>query len=196
MIPAIPALLVVGAAAWWFFSRAPNEHEPDEDSDSYGVGGGGVTYADGLTTANLGIKLNERQIAFCIKLRKECSKDIVPDIVITSGLRTYASQLTVMRGLYQRDPKGFADLYKQAASELIASSEDAADWTVAQIESLYDRGILHKSGHTSGGAVDLRSRDLSKAQIAEMQRAVKACGGSSYIDIGPCLHVDLPKVTS
>ena len=111
-------------------------------------------------------------------------------IVVTSGDRTPDQQADAMLAKWRA--KGSQELrtvYRQSAAvidALLAAPKTTAAWA-AVIRAKGSR----LSRHLWSGAVDLRTRDLSAGQLADLQRAVVKTGGRAYAEYDH-LHVDLP----
>ena len=190
-------VLAVGAMLFW--KREAVAEKAKQITSS------GVVYAKGLRTSHRDIKVNDRQVEFMQKLRAATSFSIVPDLVITSGIRDEFGQaqamLTYLKDfgpdVARRTARGvekntdLTTLYKKAATELLALSQRTKAAWAPLVKSLYDRGLLHKSGHYTGGSLDVRG-DMNTPEGREIIRAALAAGARAAYDDGPAIHVDLP----
>lgn len=205
----LAGLLAAGAIGW-YFTRPTREPHTSQDLAADAATGstvGGITITKGARTAHSGLKLTPRIIKWVIKLRAECSYDIVPELILTSTVRDEWSQARAMLAYLAdygatsstRTTKGTAaktdltTLYKGAATELLALPQRDAESWAPKVRSLYDRGLLKKGGHydRTGGAIDVRG-DVGTAEGREIIRAALKAGAKAAYDDGPAIHVDLP----
>ena len=116
---------------------------------------------------------------------------LVPDvaIVVSSWGRSAPEQAAAMLSKLKRGgPQSLYDLYRDDAliKELLALPHTQAAW-----EELISVHGARLSKHISGGAVDLRNRDLSAANEKRLIAAIKGMGGRVIVE-SDHLHVDLP----
>lgn len=174
MIPVLVAGVVVGGLAYGVLSR-------------------GKPAGSGWSKANSGIVLGARQSAYLDRLAK-----CVPfAIVVTSGTRTAEGQARAMLAMADLGEAGKAQMIANyddgLVATLLALPRDLAAWT-KEVAAAYADGRLSRGGHYDGGAVDLRTHDLSAAQVKVLQAAVVATGGTHWLESAPAhLHVNLPK---
>lgn len=113
-------------------------------------------------------------------------------ITVTSGVRTAEEQASAMAYKYQHG--GAAELYKTYANDAAITTllkYPTSQW--ASVITQLSASGTSLSRHLFGRAVDLRIRDLSSTQLAQLQAAVVATGGRWLLeDTPPHLHVDLP----
>lgn len=146
----------------------------------------------GVTKANSGIVLSTAVVSYAALLRRNLDKSI--PIVITSGTRTDTSQAKVMLDRYnQYGSKPLYDVYEDSLiNELLATPKDVASWT-AVVTRAYGDGRLSRVGHTTGMAMDVRTRDLQPTQIAALKAAVLATGGKWLLESDPPhAHITVP----
>ena len=147
----------------------------------------------GWSKANSGIVINDRSSTFLGQLAAK----LPFRIVVTSGVRTAEGQARAMMAMADLGASGLEQMKKNyddgLVATLLALPKDLAAWT-AEVTKAYGDGRLARGGHYDGGAVDLRTRDLSESQIAQLEAAVKSLGGSTWREgAPPHLHVNLPK---
>lgn len=129
------------------------------------------------------------------------AKDAGFEVVITSGVRTAEEQAKAMQTKYDRYKAALAagetpaesdDLHKLYAADSIIDEllpNPYSAWA-AIIQAHADRGE-YLSRHLKSGAIDLRTRDLSSAQVSALQAAVEKNGGRWLIE-SDHMHVDTP----
>lgn len=149
-----------------------------------------ISVAPGISRAD-DADLNAAQVVYLVELRAALPSTV--PLYVTSGERGPQRQARAMLAkLAQGDD--LLKLYPSLANVirgLLALPRDESSWTAA-LQALVDRGI-YVSRHMRGAAVDLRIRDLSPAQVAQLKAAVTATGGRHLEEsIPPHLHVDLP----
>lgn len=105
-------------------------------------------------------------------------------IVVTSGQRSAAQQASAMLAKLAKGDtlQDLLDLYADDSQvqALYALGTDAGAWT-ATIQSYADRG-RPISDHLKAKAVDIRTRDLSSAQVQELQKAAQALGAETVLE--------------
>jgi len=120
----------------------------------------------------------------------DLSEQIDFDITVTSGNRDARAQAAAMLAKLQAKGEGeLRSVYRQnidLVEKLLKASRTEAAWT-AIIEAEGQK----LSRHLWGGAVDLRSKDLTSSQLARVKAAVRATGGRWLLEYDH-LHVDLP----
>lgn len=111
-------------------------------------------------------------------------------ITVTSADRSPESQASAM--LKKLSAKGEQELYKvyRSSSGLITKLLKAPRTAQAWAAIIRSDG-MRISRHLYGGAVDLRTRDLSAGQLDTLKRAIAQTGGRAYPEYDH-LHVDLP----
>lgn len=116
--------------------------------------------------------------------------DLLPfDIFVTSGTRTPEAQVRAM--YVKMDLGGRQELINTYADDNFANA-------VADAYPDVDEGIAiveayNPSSHGIGRAIDLRTRDKSPDEIADMKSAVSHLGGTYlYEPSPPHLHVQIP----
>jgi hypothetical protein len=124
-------------------------------------------------------------------------------VYVTSAGRSIESQARAMLGKWRAGeakdgPGGGAkELHEVYAAddvidELLRVEKTEAAWADV-IRRAVARGV-RISRHLAEGAVDLRTRNLSEAQVLALREAVQKLGGKSLLeDAPPHLHVDLPS---
>lgn len=156
-------------------------------SIGWGAADSGISY-------NTSSTITSGMVSYVQLLRSRIPLSVLPVLTVTSGERTPESQASAM--LTKLNEGGTGELYKtyandSAITELLALPRDASAWA-AKIRELSGRGI-RLSRHLWGGSIDLHTRTLSSTQIAAIQAAVAATGGSYLLEgAPPHLHVDLP----
>lgn len=114
-------------------------------------------------------------------------------IHVTSGERDVVAQARAMLEKYQ----GGDDLHKlygadDVIDKLLQAERTVAAWTRV-LETEIARGA-NVSRHLGGGAIDIRSKDITASDIAAIVAGVKALGGRTIVEkIPPHIHADLPK---
>lgn len=145
----------------------------------------------GVTLAS-GVELTPEASAFLAELRSTLASSV--PIRVNSAGRTIEQQASAMLKKYQAG--GAQELYDVYASDatiakLLAVPKTTAAWSEV-IRAELARGV-RLSRHLAGGAIDLRTRDITDAQLSALVAAVKAVGGRPLLeDAPPHLHVDLP----
>lgn len=115
-------------------------------------------------------------------------------LYVTSGVRDDEAQARAMLGKFKAG--GAAELYKVYAADsvvakLLAASPSVDAWAAIIRQATADG--IRLSRHLGGGSVDLRTKNLTDAQVRALQAAVTKTGGKSlYEGAPPHLHVDLP----
>ncbi len=139
-----------------------------------------------------GVILEDRLAAFLDDLAAEVNAPIT----VTSGVRTAAAQAAAR--LAKLEAGETADdlfaLYKRddLIAELLEAEQTLEAWT-AILEDQISRGDF-LSSHLTGRALDLRSRDWTAAELAEVEAAVAALGGRSVHESTPeHLHIEVPS---
>jgi hypothetical protein len=146
----------------------------------------------GWARSHKGIILNARQTAWLDSLAAR-----VPfGLVVTSGVRTAEGQARAMLAQVELGPAGVEQAYRNyddgLVRQMLALPRTLAAW-IPVVEAAYADGRLARGGHYDGGAVDLRTRGLTPAQVEQLQAAVRAVGGRPWLEgAPPHLHVGLP----
>lgn len=145
----------------------------------------------GWARSHKGIILNARQTAWLDGLAAR-----VPfALVVTSGVRTAEGQARAMLAQVATDAgikQAYANYNDALVRELLALPRALNAW-VPVVTAAYADGRLARGGHYDGGAVDLRTRGLTPAQVEQLQAAVRAEGGRPWLEgAPPHLHVGLP----
>jgi len=159
---------------------------PDEARPTY-------TFPPGIT-GRPGVRLSAAQLAFLARLRAAVPLDV--PLYVTSGQRTAREQAAALKT--KRDLGD--DLHALYAAddiiaELLAGPNDT-DRMAAIIER-YAAGGRLLSKHQRAGAVDLRSRDLTRAQIDAVMAAAKGLGVMvKYETKPPHIHVDIDTLAA
>lgn len=144
----------------------------------------------GWSKAHAGIVLSPQAEAFVSAL----SRRLPFAVTVTSGTRTVESQTTAMLAL--SDAQLFADYADAFVRDLLDAGRSYDAW-LPLVRAAYGDGTLSTSGHLAGNAVDLRTRDLSESQIAQLTAAVRDLGGSPLREYEPPhLHVQIPASAS
>jgi len=136
-------------------------------------------------TAGSEVELNPSLSFFLQRLRAA-----VPDVPIhvNSGYRSPQAQARAMLAKVQMG-ENLSALYGAKAQALLRLPLDPRVWTAA-IEALRRRGI-YMSPHMRGDALDLRTRDLSPSQVAQLANAAARLGGRPLLEsTPPHLHID------
>lgn len=171
--PSYGALGAFGAA-----SPSPGEHEARPV----------FTFPRGVD-GRRGVRLSPAQLSFLTRLRAELPADL--PLYVTSGQRTAREQAAALKT--KRDLGD--DLHALYAAddivaELLAGPNDT-DRMAAIIDRYAAAGRL-LSKHQRAGAVDLRSKILTRAQIDQVLAAAKRLGVKAiYETKPPHIHVDI-----
>jgi len=149
----------------------------------------GVTYSDGLVWS-------ATAAAFIARVRAALPASV--PLHVTSVVRTAREQATVMLKKWAAAEAastggGNAELraiYGRKAGAFVAVPRTVDAWEAVILE-LQRTGQGFTTGHLGGSAVDLRTRDLTSAQVGELVRAAQAAGGKTLVEqYPPHLHVD------
>lgn len=110
--------------------------------------------------------------------------------VVTSGTRSYEEQAAAMRAKVEAG-EDLYDLYTHADQHelldaLFAAYED--EWPAIIEEYVETRGVV-LSWHLVGDAVDLRTRDLTEAQVEELRAAAVDLGADALVE-SDHLHIE------
>lgn len=136
-----------------------------------------------------GVRLSPAQLRFLARLRAELPADL--PLYVTSGQRTPAEQAAALKT--KRDLGD--DLHALYAAddiiaELLAGPNDTG--RMAAIIDRYAAAGRLLSKHQRAGAVDLRSKILTRAQIDQVLAAAKRLGVKAiYETKPPHIHVDI-----
>jgi hypothetical protein len=157
-----------------------------------------ATPAFGDATLNAGIEVASGVLltagirAYLNVLRRAVPASI--PLYVTSGVRDDESQARAMLGKLKAG--GAAELYKVYAADSVVAKLLAAAPTVDAWSAIIRQATadgVRLSRHLGGGSVDLRTKNLTDAQVKAIQAAVTQTGGKSlYEGAPPHLHVDLP----
>lgn len=143
-------------------------------------------------TLRPGVSLTAGQEAYLRLLRTRVPERV--SIIVTSAGRGYYSQAAAMLKKYQAG--GAQELYDVYAADatitkLLAAPRTTDAW--AQIIKQDVESGVRLSRHLAGGAVDLHTSTLTKAEVDALVAGVKATGGRPLLEDAPVhLHVDLP----
>jgi len=138
--------------------------------------------------AKSGVVLTTGMVAYAKVLRTALSAS-VPSLLLTSGVRTSTEQAEAM--LNKLNVKGERELYAVYQNDaLIAKLLKLPRTVVAWAVFIAQEGAA-LSRHLRGGAFDVRTSDLTTAQVATIQNAVRSTGGRPLMEYDH-LHVDLP----
>lgn len=118
-------------------------------------------------------------------------------IVVTSGKRTAERQAkALLKKLQLKDD--LTKIYKRGRGPEIVAAIMAAPRTVAAITavllSFMAQGV-YMSRHMRGDALDLRSRGLSAAQVAEIKAAAEALGARVLVESTPA-HIHIERISA
>lgn len=152
---------------------------------------GDATLSSGIEVAS-GVILTTGIRAYLNVLRRAVPASI--PLYVTSGVRDAESQARAMLGKFKAG--GAAELYKVYAADSVVAKLVAAPATVDAwrriIQQASEDGV-QLSRHFGGGSFDIRTKNLTDAQIKAVQAAVTSTGGKPlYETAPPHLHVDLP----
>lgn len=145
----------------------------------------GVGFASGVrTTAGI--------TAYLGVLRGKLDASI--PIYVTSGERDAVEQASAMlKKLAAGGEKELYDVYAadSVITRLLAAPRNAASWAAIIVQEAAAGRPL--SRHLRAGAFDLRTSNLTAAQIQNLKIAIEATGGKYILEgAPPHLHVDLP----
>ncbi len=172
-------VLLPSASAW----AGPDAAAPG-DHDARPV----YTFPTGIS-GRKGVRLSPAQLRFLTRLRAELPADL--PLYVTSGQRTAREQASALKT--KRDLGD--DLHALYAADDIIAELLAGPNDVARMEAIIARyaaaGRL-LSKHQRAGAVDLRSKILTRAQIDLVLAAAKRLGVKAlYETKPPHIHVDI-----
>lgn len=131
--------------------------------------------------------LDEAHYRFLWELRARTSAPIY----VTSGRRSIEAQARAMLGKLQAGgAQEIRDVYSDAVAEaVLAAPPTEAAWAAA-LRSLVARGVS-PSRHLIGDALDIRNKDLTAAEQADIVTAAQALGARVLVeDAPPHIHID------
>jgi hypothetical protein len=136
----------------------------------------------------MGTTLTAGQAAYLKKLTAALPSGF--PLVITSAGRTPREQASAMLAKVSKYGTSSLDIYsdKTLVARLLALPRDVSSW-----EALIRTDGMRLSRHLWGGALDLRTRDLTSTQQAQLTTAVGTTGGSPLVEEDH-LHADLPAL--
>lgn len=141
---------------------------------------GGAAAVSGWTTKSSAVVITSDARTFLDALAGRLSFAIV----VTSGQRTAAQQASAMLAKVAKGDtlQDLLDLYADDSQvrALWALGTDASAWA-STIQAYADRG-RPISDHLKAKAVDIRTRDLSSAQVQELQKAAQALGAETVLE--------------
>lgn len=112
-------------------------------------------------------------------------------VLVTSGYRTPEEQASAMLNkLRTKGPGELRSLYGKSGRPVVEALLAAPATVEAWAAIIREKGP-RLSRHLWQGAFDLRTRDLTAAQLAKLRAAVTATGGRPLTEYDH-LHVDLP----
>lgn len=134
----------------------------------------------------MGTALTAGQRAYLTTLRAALPPGF--PLTVTSSGRSPEDQASAMLTKVNRYGTGSLSIYADKAliARLLALPRDAAAWA-----ALVRSDGMRLSRHLWGGALDLRTRDLTSAQVSQLSAAVTATGGKALVEQDH-LHADLP----
>jgi uncharacterized protein YcbK (DUF882 family) len=164
------------AVAWAVLDRPAPAGPPLADARSLPPG----------VTANEGVRLTPRMLAFLRRLRALTPGDI--PIHVNSGYRDARAQAAAMlRKLELGDD--LVALYGRKVLSVLRQPPTLEAWT-AEIERLARAGV-EMSDHMDADALDLRTRGLSSSQLQRLVAAVRRAGARPLLETTPPhLHLD------
>lgn len=141
-------------------------------------------------TGSTSLSLNESQVNFLRRLRAEVPSNI--PIYVTSATRTpesQASALATKRNLGDDLYKLYSKANHDIIRELMAAPNTVAD--MANVLRKYVSQGRYLSRHMRGDAVDLRSKNLTSAQIQTIMETAKRLGAKTkYETLPPHIHIE------
>ena len=140
---------------------------------------------------NSGVLLNDTMLQFLQALRKAVPTSKVPDMLVTSGIRTAAAQASAMLTKAIRRDQGSTDpdnditkIYRSSADkmqQLLASGRDRDTWT-RMIQGWIDSGYII-SDHLRGDALDIDANSsMTGEQVLAIANAAKALGANVLVE--------------
>lgn len=152
---------------------------------------GATDIPSGVTVAS-GVVLTEG-IRRYLKVLRAAVPASIP-LYVTSGVRDVEDQARAMLGKYKAG--GAEELHKVYAADAVVDQLLAAPKTVESWAAIIGKATedgIRLSRHLGGGSIDLRTKNLTTAQVKEVEAAVARTGGKAlYEGAPPHLHVDLP----
>ena len=139
----------------------------------------------GWTKKNDGVVLTPKLINYLNQLSDKLSFDIV----VTSGYRTPAKQVDAMFYKIQLGDDLLALYRDDAFAQSVIDAYPDKQKGIEAVEAYVARGG-GKTMHLSGNAVDIRTRDLTPAQINELSRVVTEMGDRPLYETTPP-HMDI-----
>ena len=145
-------------------------------------------------TSEPNVALNDSMLRFLGVMRSKTDPSV--PMHLTSGIRSVGSQASAMWVKFQADPSGngLVSLYGQKAVNVVQAAKTAGVNGIAQhLTALASQGVVF-SKHMVGDAFDLRTTNLSTAQIGALRAGAIAAGAGSDDAIvestPPHLHVE------
>jgi len=161
------------------FFKMLDDLVPDDDNTSQDL-------IPGVTTSS-NVILTPETRDFITQLRNILDPDI--PLHITSALRTPEEQASAMLEKFKASPEEFYRIYRRIAHKFEGVPLDVGSWT-GVVTSMRDSGEF-TSQHLLGKAIDIRTRNLSPDQVAQIVAAVEEAGGEPILEMNPPhLHVD------
>jgi hypothetical protein len=136
----------------------------------------------------MGTTLTAGQAAYLNKLTAALPSGF--PLAVTSAGRTPREQASAMLSKVSKYGSSSLNIYsdKTLIARLLALPRDVSSW-----EALIRTDGMRLSRHLWGGALDLRTRDLTSTQQAQLTTAVGTTGGSPLVEEDH-LHADLPAL--
>jgi hypothetical protein len=181
----------------------PSDEDVPEDSDNAAeekpvvrppkLVPGKFGLVQGIEKMNDDIVMTPQLTSYANSLRSLVPFQVVPRLVINSGVRTAEAQARAMLKVLDKGGDAyFSELYKEAADELLLiNPKDVSTWAPA-IRGLYQRRVLNAKGHYGGGALDIGLEGLSDEAIEAIEKAVAALGAVNVLrEKVPSLHLHI-----
>ena len=181
---------VAGRPSSSFSSNGADDGADDEFSAggiAGSLGGADSSPVPGVKQ-KLGVKLNDKMIDFLKELRAKVPTAI--PITVTSGFRTPEEQAKALQ-VKRNGKDDLVALYGVNAKKILDVPNEVSAMTVV-IKKMIEQGV-YMSPHMRGSALDIRSKNWSRDQLAQVEKAVTELGAKPLEEkIPPHLHVTLP----
>ena len=136
-----------------------------------------------------GVKLNDKMIDFLKALRAKVPTEI--PITVTSGFRTPEEQAKALQ-VKRNGKDDLVALYGVVNAKKILDVPNEVSAMTVVIKKMIEQGV-YMSPHMRGNALDIRSKNWSRDQLAQVEKVVTELGAKPLEEkIPPHLHVTLP----